>query len=519
MKFRTYFKTVGLCSVFFLFSIVMLVSPAQAKETLIIGMQDDTVSLDPAKAYERVSLGITKQLYETLVTFKDDNFEQPSPQLAESWDISDDGTTWTFHLRKDTSFSSGNPVTADAVVFSLQRALKLESDSSWLLTQFGMTQESITKIDDTSIQIVLDKAYAPALFLSCLAFNVASILDDTLVMQHEQDGDMGSAWLDTNSAGSGPFALEERIIGETYTLTANAHYTGATPQVSSIIIKSVDEPIEQAFMLEKEEIDIAWDLSADQARRLQSNPDVNIYTVPTLYINYMEMELGYEPFKKAEVRDAVRYAIDYEGLIDFVLSGAAERIHSFIPKGFLGYSETEPYQWDIEKAKALLAEAGYPDGFDLELACLNYLPWVDVALKIKSDLSKVGIKVSIVELDDDELLDLIGTREFQMYIWEWLPDYLDPDANAKPFGHPDMGLMAWESQYVNEEVSTLVEQAAEEANPKNRAELYKRVSDILLDDGPFVFLYSSKRIYGVGYEANDLLGTPSTLWVNFPPLK
>ena len=173
---------------------------ASPKDILIVGMQaDDAVSLDPAKAYEFASSGVVKQLYDNLVDFKVGDYTKPIPELAESWEIGEDGKTWTFHLRKDVKFTSGNPVNADAVVFSLRRVVKLADTPSWVLTQWGITEESITKVDDYTVQIVLDQQYAPGMILSCLAFSIGSIVDPAAVMEHEKDGDMGKAWLKSSS--------------------------------------------------------------------------------------------------------------------------------------------------------------------------------------------------------------------------------------------------------------------------------------------------------------------------------
>lgn len=525
---KKYGLFVSLLTIVMMLSLFSLVTYAAGeKDTLIIGIQDDVVSLDPAKAYENVSLGMTGQLlYEKLVNFKENDFTQPVPELAESWEIGEDGKTWMFHIRKGVSFASGNPVTADSVVFSLRRAIKIAGEPSWLLTQFGITEESITKTDEDTVQIVLDQQYASLLFLSCLTFNVASVLDQNVVMEHEQDGDMGSAWLDTHSAGTGPFTLEERKQGESYVLKANEQYWRDKPPVKQIIIRNVKEPIEQAIMLEKGEIDIAWNLQPDQVKRLETNPDIQVYGTPILTTVHFAMNLGYAPLKKAEVRDAIRYAIDYEGIVDLILQGAAVKIQTFIPKGMLGYNPAMPYSRDLEKAKQLLTDAGYPDGFDVELICLDYSPWTDVALKIKSDLKAVGINVKIMQKPVSEVYNAYIFRDFQLHLWQWQPDYVDPDCNAKAFAHSDSAgddatikLVAWFCRYVNLETSKLVKQAALEADNEKREAIYKKITDIILDDGPFAILYVPKKQYAIRLEARDFIGIPSVIWSNFPVLR
>ena len=174
----------------------------------------------------------------------------------------------------------------------------------------------------------------------------------------------------------------------------------------------------------------------------------------------------------------------------------------------------------------LLAAAGYPNGFECELACLNFSPWTDVALQIKSDLAQVGINVKLNQIDASRLSELIFAREYQMFLWDWLPDYVDPDCNAKAFAHSDSAgddatikLSAWEAKYVNLETSKLVDQAAQESDNAKRAIIYKQIADRILEDGPFAILYTPKKQYGIRLEVRELLGIPSLLWSNFPVLQ
>ncbi len=500
----------------------------EAKDTLIIGIQDDVTSLDPAKAYETVSWGISALLYDQLVGYVGDDFTQVVPELAESWEIGADGKTWTFVLRQDAKFASGNPVNADAVVFSLRRVVKLAQPSSWLLTQFGITEESITRIDDFTVQLVLDQQYAPGIVLSSLTWIGASILDPQVVMEHEQDGDMGSAWLETHSAGSGPFVLEQREREEPteYVLTANEHYWGPKLPFSQIIVKGIQEPVEQAALMEMGEIDIAWNLQPDQVLHLMSNPDIQIIELLTLHIIHFGMNLSYAPLAKPEVRDAIRYAIDYDGLVNIVLQGNAAKIQTIIPSGILGHDPDLPYTRDLAKAKQLLAEAGYPNGFEVEFAHLNYSPWIDLAMEITMHLSEIGIAVKTVPLTPEQLYNYMYSRTFQIYMWYWMPDYADPDNNARAFAHCDSSgddatvkLPAWVCNYVNVELAKLVEQAAREFDPEKRAAMYKQIAETVRDDGPFVFLYSPIKQYALRAELLDKVLTPPVSYGAFPTLR
>ena len=499
---------------------------AAENETLIIGMQDNTQTLDPAKAVEISSIAIIDQLYDRLVSFKSENLSQPDSELAETWELSEDGKTWTFHLRKGVSFPSGNPVNADAVVFSFRRAMKLNGLEAWRFSQFGITEESIIKIDDSTVQIVLSQQYAPGLLFSSLSRPIASILDPAVVMAHEQNGDMGSAWLNLNSAGSGRFILEERKPGESTILKANQQYWGTPPSAETVEIKNIQEPVDQAIALGKGEIDVAWNLQPLDVKRLENNFDIGIYDMPTLKVTYVVMNLAYEPLAKSEVRDAIRYAIDYDGIAEFIMEGTVDSIQTFIPKGMPAHSPENPYDLAPDTAAQLLQDSGYTDGFEVELLCYNYSPWTDIAFQIKRDLSQVGIKVNVNAASDTELWGAVDAKEFQLFLADWEFSDLDPDPCAKAFAYSDslgddaeVKLLAWASQYHNPDVKALVEQAERELDAAKREELYKEVVDIVLDDGPYAILFTPLKQYAVRLEVQDLLGVPSPLMSGLPTIR
>lgn len=486
------------------------------KDTLVVGIPDDPQSLDPAFCYDIVCSKILFNVYENLVTFPEGDQSRIVPQLAESWELAEDGRTWIFHLRKGVTFASGNPVNADAVVFSLRRLVKLAEGPSWLLTQFGVTKDSITKIDEYTVQIVLDQQYAPTLFLSCLIFP-STILDPEIVLAHEQDGDLGRAWLEHHSAGSGPYTIQEHQQQKFVVLTANDLYWGTQPAFKQLIVKNIGEPSEQVALLQAGELDIAQNMTIDDIRMLGNDPAVQIFQNLRSNIVHLAMNLKYKPFASPEVRDAIRYAMDYDGIIAYVLGGAAEKHQSFIPKGFLGYTSAIPYIQDVDRARQLLVEGGYPEGFELELKCPDHSPWLELAMKLKEDLAGIGVILHIMPLNEDRLAEATYEhRDFQMFLWQWWYDYADTDSNAKAFAYCDSagndatikGNPAWVTSYVNPETSALVEQAAQEANPEKRRVLYERISKIVSDDGPYVFLYAPFIHYAVRTEIIQSFGAP-----------
>lgn len=498
---------------------------ASAEGTVTIGIQDASTSFDPAIVRESFTRAVLKNLYENLVTFEGEDFTTAIPQLAESWELQEDGKTWLFSLRQGITFSSGNSVNADAVVYSFQRALKLGGQPTWLLKQFGINEEAISSVDEYTVKIELDRQYAPSLFLACLAHGVTSIVDP-LLQEHEKDGDLGSEWLNTHSAGSGRFIMSERVAGESFTFKANEKHWQGKPQVDTLLVKNVPEPFEQALLLEQGELDVAWNIGTEEVNKLEENFDVQLYTSPTLKVRFLAMNLGYEPLAKSEVRDAIRYAIDYDAIIDFILQGAATKIQTIVPKGVLGHNPETPYSPDIEKAKALLAEAGYSDGFEIELACEEYAPWIDMAYQIKRNLSEIGINVTInAKASLGDLLKHVFSRKTQIFLAKWELDYVDPDAISKPFAHCDslgddatVKIIAWLVNYLNPELASLIEEATREQGMEKRNQMYQEITGIVLDDGPYAILHSPSIQYGVRLEKRELIGLPSPYLTSFPKI-
>ena len=244
-------RLIGLCGLAAALSL-SVAPPAAAKDALVVGWQDSSVSLDPAICYELSGTAILNQVYERLVAFRGEDLTTPVPEIAESWDIGSDGKTWTFHLRPGKVFASGHPIDADAVVFSLRRFIRLGGEASSMLTQFGVTETAITKIDAATVQIVFDRQYAPLLILSCLGGGGTGMaLDPQVVRAHEQDGDLGKAWLFDHSAGSGPYVVADHKQGELTTLQANPRYAGEKKPYQRVTLKHVGDEIEQMAMLER----------------------------------------------------------------------------------------------------------------------------------------------------------------------------------------------------------------------------------------------------------------------------
>ena len=464
-------------------------------ETLTIAMDISIITtFDGARAYEGTSILIINQCFDKLVDFIPPDYTTVIPEVAESWEVLPDGVTWRFHIRKGITFTNGDPLDAEAVAYTLKRVIILKQEASWLLTQFVSDPENIKVIDDYTVEVKLDRPVAPSFFLSTLACTTTAIVNPKVVEAHAKEGDMGSDWMTTNGGtigtGSGPFILEEYVPEDRVVLVANENYWRGPPKIKKIIIKHVPEPETQRLMLEAGEVDIAWDLYAEQLKEVAKEPGIRVYKTNSWGVTYIGMNTGVEPLGDNRVRKAIKYAIDYDGIINEILAGAAVKAQTVIPYGFLGFNPSTPYYKNVEKAKALLAEAGYPNGFSIEMAVpAGAYPALDIAAKIKSDLAEIGIDVKIVQITSSEMYERYRAQGLQMVLAGWGSDYPDPDCNAKAFGDYRIHQLAWRNKWYDDYVADLCERAEKEPDPSVRESLYLEITNYILENGPYAVLY------------------------------
>lgn len=487
-----------------------LVSPVFAaripKDTLVIAANTGIlISLDPAVVYEVLGSVIVNAAYDKLVDYGVENGTLvPQPELAEKWEVSPDGKTFTFYLRKGAKFASGNPVTADDVVFSFKRHAFIESPSVWLLHELGIdktnVEEKVKKVDDYTVQIANDKGLAPNIFLGILTNSFGSVVDMKVALKHEKDGDFGKDWLTDHSAGAGPFILETWERNSRVVLRANPNYWGEKPKLKTIIFLDVPESTNQRLLVEKGDADVAWNLEAQHFIEIQQNPNVKTVMLPGQANEYLAMNCSWGPLKDPKVRLAIKYAIDYDGIINDIMQGLALKVQGFIPKGYFGYVPDNPFNQDIEKAKQLLAEAGYPDGFEVELLTSDSDTRKNEAVKVQADLARIGIKANIVIMKASQMYSKYRQQGHQMIIAGWGIDYADPDALAKPFADYKAKQLAWRNVWYDDYASELAQKAAFELDPVKRAEIYKELTYYWFENGPFAMFYQTVSYWAIRNE-------------------
>jgi len=500
---------------------------AERKDVLVIGMAtSDLISLDPAKAFEFSGVGIDVQIYDRLLDFPAGKFDKPELSLAESYEVSPDGKTWTFKLREGVKFHSGNPLTAEDVVYSFQRVVTLKDQPSFILTQFGITSDSVKAVDKYTVQITLDNKYAGGIFFACLSAGVASIVDSQVVKQHIQktdkypDGDMGLTWLTRNSAGSGPFILRQWAKGDRVVLDAFPDHFKYPPKVKRVVIKEIVEATSRRLQVEKGDTDIAWNMFPDQIKELKKNPDLRVESIPATAIYYMGMNVTKGPLKDNRVRTAIRHAINYDGIINDIMGGAAKPINTFIPEGYAGYENTVYYREDLEKARQLMAEAGYKDGFEISMNHGDATPYPEIAQALQNALARIGIKVKLIKLISAQLWPVYRAQQHELILARWGPDYVDPHTNAQPFADYKAKQLCWRNMYYNDETSQLIQQAGQEMDNDKRIALYQKANKIIQTEGPYAMIYQSMYEHVVRNNIGDVFAAPSfDLWKLYPITK
>jgi peptide/nickel transport system substrate-binding protein len=480
---------------------------------------DDIITLDPAEIFEFSGAEYGANVYDRLVTYPVDDVSNLQGHVAESWQIADDGRTWTFRIRDGITFHSGNPLTAEDAAFSLQRVVKLGKPPAFILTQFGFTPENadqkIKALDERTLQVELDKPYAETFFLYCLTAGVGSVVDKELVMEHEQDGDLGHQWLRTASAGSGPFSLVAWKPNESLVLEKNPEYWKGEVGFDRVITRHIPEPATQQLLLEKGDIDIARNFEADQARALGDSEDVVLKEVPKGAIYYLGLNQKNEYLSKPEVIEALKYLIDYDGMHAALLEGSATVHQAFLPVGLLGALEDQPYRLDVEKAKSLLKEAGLEDGFHVTMDTRNTSPVMEMAQAIQGTWAQAGIDLEILPGDNKQTLTKYRARTHDIYIGRWGPDYQDPHTNADTFAsNPDnegdySGKLAWRNSWEIPQLTAKTEAAVLEQDKEKRAQMYEELQREVMQRGPFVIMFQDIELVAERSNVEGMIWGPA----------
>lgn len=483
-----------------------LAAPAMAAtppDTLVIAKNiDDIVSLDPAQAFEFSGGEILNNVYENLVQYEAEDMTRLTGGVAESWTVAPDGKTFVFQLRDGLRFQSGNPVTPDDVVFSLTRVIKLDKAPAFILAQLGWTPENVDEMvratGEREVTLTIPENYAPSFVLNVLAARPGAIVDRKTVLEHEQDGDLGNAWLTDNSAGSGPFSLQSWRPSEMVVLQANPNYRRGAPPMDRVIIRHVAESATQRLLLEAGDVDMARDLTPDQIAAIEGNEDIRVETFPQAAVHFISLNQKHEKLQNPALWKAMRYLVDYEGMADTILRGQMRIHQAFWPAGFPGAVTDTPYSYDPDEAKQILEEAGLTDRLSVTMDVISSSPFTDMAQSIQATFAEAGIDVELLPGTGSQVITKYRARNHEMMLIYWSPDFMDPHANAKAFAynvdnsddHPQ-STGTWRNSWLVPELSAQTQAALTEEDADKRLAMYEAIQEEVMEASPFIIMFQA----------------------------
>ncbi|MDQ3396304.1 MAG: ABC transporter substrate-binding protein [Deinococcota bacterium] len=489
---------------------LMPLGAAQDANVLRLATDEDWETLDPAYAAGVQTGAMVAKLFDGLMRY-DYSSTEVIPNLAESYEVSDDATVFTFTLHEGVRFHDGSELTAEDVKYSFERIVDPETASpvNWVLqdalitgTQAFIDGEAeeisgIEVVDPRTLRITLDAPYA--LFLFHLAMPATHVVPQAVASEL---GDQFSS----NPVGTGPFRLAERVRDSSLSLEANEDYFAGAPTIAGAHYRIITDPLITWQEFTVGNLDVAGVPDA-LFNEITGDPqyEAMIETTPELAVFYWALNQRFEPFQDVRVRRAIAMAIDREAILEGPYNGKDLLANSPIPPGLPGYEELPGIGYDPEGARQLLAEAGYPDGFALTIWSSRSPTTIAVNELIQFFLSEVGINADINQVDFGTLIDAAISGTAPAFLLSWYADYAD----AYNFLHPlFVASNAQRYGYENPEVTALVEEAATEPELEDRIPLYQQANRLITEDVPVVYLRYPVSYYAVRPGVEGILNHP-----------
>ncbi|CAM3858702.1 ABC transporter substrate-binding protein [Mesobacillus zeae] len=458
--------------------------------TLVFARGGDSESLDPAVTTEGESFKVTENVYETLINFGEQDTEI-EPGLAEKWEESADGLKHTLKLRKGVKFHDGTDFNAEAVVFNFERWKAGNKERFYYYnSQFGDVIKEVKAVDEHTVEFTLNRVLAP--FYKNLAMSPFAIASPAAVEKH------GGKFTE-NPVGTGPFKFKEWKRNDKVTIVKNENYwKKGLPKLDSVIFRVIPENSARLNALNTGEVDLIDGVNFSDVKSIEKNDKLQTFFRPSLNVAYLGLNNERGPLKDKKVRQALNYAVDKKALVDAFYAGAAEPAVNPMPKTVAGYNDAvKDYEYDPEKAKQLLKEAGYEDGFEIELWAMPvarpYMPdGKKVAEAIQANFEKVGVKSKIVSFEWPTYLEKARKGEADAFLLGWTGDNGDADNFLYVLLDEDSIGSNNYAYYKNPKVHELFTKAQSTNDQGEREKLYKEAQEIIKDDAPWVPLVHSK---------------------------
>lgn len=460
---------------------------------ITIAVADNFISMDPHDTNDTLSYSAQKTMLQGLFGFdKDMNVV---PVLAKDYTVNDDATEFTLELQEGVEFHDGTPFNAEAVKVNLDRL----SDPESTLIRASLFQiiEETEVVDDHTVIVRLSEPFGA--MINTFAHPAGMIMSPKALEEYGDD-------VSQHPVGTGPYVFEEWQPGDYLKVVKNENYWNPTGnEVDSITFRPTPENGTRVAMLQTGEADFIYPVPTEQAESIHGSNGIIVENNPSIVVYYMAMNNLKEPFDDERVRQAINYAIDKEAFIHVVKNGFATISDSIIAPNTQFYSQQEPYEFDLEKAKSLLAEAGYADGFSATLWGSNNSGTIKAMEFLQQQLAQVDIEVEVVPMETGTLSDSIWNvtnpedAEVELYYGGWSPSTGDADWGIRPLvgGEDNYPPTSYNvAYYNNEEVNGYINVALQTGNPAEREEAYAKAQEIIWEETPWAFLSVDETVFG-----------------------
>jgi peptide/nickel transport system substrate-binding protein len=491
------------------------------RDTFVMAMAIDAINtLDPGRLGEAVGDEVVNNICDAVVALDTSTDAKVVPGLAESWSVSEDGMQITFKLR-DARHPSGNPVTAPDAVWTFNRTLAINTINAGTLREYGLgadrAAEAFTAPDDRTLVVKLNKPYPTNFILANIfATRAAFILDRQEMAKNYKaaedpfmKGDEKSpGWLNSNSACAGAYKLRSWTFNDSIVLERNDNYWRGAPTMRRVVIKQLQEPGAQFLQLKGGDLDAARNLNPEGIEGVLADKNLKLVSALRQTMHYATFNTLDKAFADPRVRLAFRYLVDYEALAKTVMRHEGIARASLVPLeafGALDEKEGQPFKLDLAKAKQLITEAGFPNGFKKEFLFPPNFPNPEVAQHIQANAAKIGIELSLQAMAGAQLFPKMRQRGFEMAMLNW--NVVPADGHAfvsrqamNPDNSPNLppsNMASWWSAYFDPWVNQTGEKALFERDEAKRAALYHEIQRHQMQNGPNVFMFQIKRNVGM----------------------
>lgn len=466
---------------------------SSGSEDITIGVSANFVSMDPHDTNDTLGYSVQKGVLEGLVGFdKDMNV---IPKLALEFEANDEATEFDFILREDVEFHDGTPFNAEAVKANIDRL----ADPSNNLKRHSM----VSAVDEV---IVVDEFHVKVILKEPFGAQINNFAHPSVMMHSPKSLEENGKDVGLHPVGTGPFKFKEWNSSDEITIEKNDDYwRNGYPKVDSITFKPVPENGSRIAMLQTGEADFIYPVPTEQAESIGDEDGIEVVVDESIVTQYFSMNTLKEPYSDVRVRQAINYAIDKDAFVNVVLDGFGTPLDSIVAPKVQYYSPQTTYDYDLDKAKELLAEAGYSDGFETTIWSANSSSAIKASEFIQQQLALIDVEVEVVPMESGTLSDSLWDVEdphdakVELYYGGWSSSTGDADWGLRPLigGEENYPPYSYNvAFYNNAEVNDYIQQALSTANSDKRQEVYEKAQEIIWDEAPWAFLALTSTMAG-----------------------